>query len=135
MDVQLADELKRRTKQFGLRVVRLYRSLPRSAEAQVIGRQLLRSATSVGANYRAVCRARSDADFAAKLAIFIEEADESLYWLEMLVEAQILPLKRLSGLMAEGEELVKIFVSPRQTVRRRENDSKFKIQNSRLRED
>jgi four helix bundle protein len=79
-------ELQARTKAFALRVIRLFDALPRSAPSQVIGRQLLRSATSVGANYLAACRAQSHAEFAAKLSIVVEEADESLYWLELLQE-------------------------------------------------
>ncbi len=78
------EELKTRTKAFAVRVIRLVDALPRSLAAQVVGRQLLRSATSVGANYRAACRAQSRAEFAAKLSIVVEEADETLYWLELL---------------------------------------------------
>src|SRR5439155_712801 len=88
-------DLKVRTKVFALRVIRAYRRLPSSDEARVIGRQLLRSATSVGANYRAACRARSRAEFIAKLGIVLEEADEAVYWLELLLETGILDHKRL----------------------------------------
>lgn len=84
------DYLKNRTKQFGLAVIRLVESLPKSLTAGIIGKQLLRAATSVGANYRAVCRARSKADFVAKLGIVEEEIDESGYWLELLVEANLI---------------------------------------------
>lgn len=105
------EELKLRTKQFALRVIKLTDALPRSRPAEVIGRQLLRSATSVGANYRAACRARSKADFISKIGITEEEADESLYWLEMIVEAGLLPKTRVNALMQEADELVAIFVS------------------------
>ena len=84
------DELKKRTKQFGLRVIQLVESLPKTKTATTIGNQLLRCGTSVGANYRAACRGRSRAEFIAKLGIVEEEADESAYWLEMLVEAKVL---------------------------------------------
>ena len=82
-----SDELKARTKQFALRVIRLVESLPRGRTADVIGKQLLRSGTSVGANYRAACRAKSTADFISKMGTVEEEADESLYWMELLIEA------------------------------------------------
>jgi len=80
------EEMKQRTKQFALRVIKLVAALPKSREADVIGRQLLRSATSVGANYRSACRARSKADFISKIGIVEEESDESLYWLELIME-------------------------------------------------
>jgi four helix bundle protein len=130
MDPSAAEELKRRTKQFGLRIIRLYRALPRNGEAQVIGRQLLRSGTSVGANYRAVCRARSSAEFVSKLGVVVEEADESLYWLEMLLDSGTVAPNRLSALMKEADELISIFVAGRQTARQSLAKSKFKIQNS-----
>jgi four helix bundle protein len=115
------DELKQRTKSFGKRAIKLTESLPKNATSSVIGRQLLRSATSVGANYRAVCRARSRADFIAKLGIVEEECDESLYWLEMLVETnQIKPIL-VSGLMKEGEEILAIAVASAKTARVKNN--------------
>jgi four helix bundle protein len=94
------DYLKNRTKQFGLAVIRLVESLPKSMMAGVIGKQVLRSATSVGANYRAVCRARSKADFVAKLGIVEEEIDESGYWLELLIEANIIRQSAVTRLLA-----------------------------------
>ena len=116
-----SNELKQLTKAFGKRVVKLTESLPKNTTSSVIGRQLLRSATSVGANYRAVCRARSRADFIAKLGIVEEECDESLYWLEMLVETnQIKPIL-VSGLMKEGEEILAIAVASAKTARTRNN--------------
>ncbi len=111
------EAFKRRTKQFALRVLRLTQALPKTTEAEVIGRQLLRSGTSVGANYRAACRAKSPADHINKLKIVEEEADETLYWLELLVEAEIMPLALLSELMKEGDEIVAIVVSSLKTQR------------------
>jgi len=89
-----ADLLKDRTKRFALQVIRLCRTLPRSQEATIISRQLLRSATSIRANYRAVCRARSAADFISKLGIVLEEADETLFWIELLVESGAAPHRK-----------------------------------------
>jgi four helix bundle protein len=85
-----SEQLRDRTKAFALRIVRLFQSLPRATEAQVIGKQLLRSGTSVAANYRAACRARSKAEFIAKIGIVLEEVDESVLWIEMLIDAEIL---------------------------------------------
>jgi len=111
--------LKRRMKQFALRVVRLVESLPKRGTPRVIGHQLLRSGTSVGANYRAACRARSPADFISKMGIVEEELDESLYWMELLIEAGILKPARLEPLMAEAGELLAITVSSINTARKR----------------
>jgi four helix bundle protein len=112
-----AQELRNRTKQFGLRVINLMDALPSTKAANVIGRQLLRSATSVGANYRAACRARSRPDFISKLGIAIEEADESLYWMEVLVDAKIMSPGRLDPLMKEGNEIVAILTASAKTAR------------------
>jgi four helix bundle protein len=112
-------ELRARTKAFALRVVKLYRSLPRSADAQVMGKQLLRCGTSVAANYRASCRARSRAEFAARIGIVAEEADESGFWLEMLVEAEIVRMALLKDLLKESKELTAIFTSAQQTTRKK----------------
>jgi four helix bundle protein len=114
-----ADELKHRTKVFVLRVIRLVEALPRTRTADVIGRQLLRCATSVGANYRAACRARSQAEFAAKIGVVEEEADEVAYWLELIVESELLPSARVQDLLAEADELVAIFVASARTAKRR----------------
>ena len=111
-----ADELRSRTKQFALRTMRLFRSLPRSPEVDVVGRQLVRSGTSVAANYRAACRGRSHAEFLAKLCIVVEEADESLFWLEMLVESGAVAKARLALLIKEAEELLAIFSAARKTA-------------------
>jgi four helix bundle protein len=110
-------ELKKRTKQFGLRVIRLVESLPNTQTARMIGNQLLRSGMSVGANYRAACRGRSKADFVAKAGISLEEADECMYWMEMLQEAGIIPADKLKDLMKEADELVAIFTASIKTAR------------------
>ncbi|MBC8115174.1 MAG: four helix bundle protein [Candidatus Saccharimonas sp.] len=107
-----------RTKQFALRVMRLVDSLPRSRSADVIGRQMLRSATSVGANYRAARRARSPAEFCAKLGIVEEEADESIYWLELLVDGKIVKQELLVELLKEANEITAMVVSSIQTAKR-----------------
>lgn len=111
------DELKKRTKQFGLRVIRLVESLPKTRTANVIGRQLLDCATSVGANYRASCRGRSKAEFIAKLGVVEEEADESIYWLEMLVEAKVVKSEQITGLLAEADELTAIIAASRKKAK------------------
>lgn len=112
-------ELSNRTKQFALRVMRLFSALPASDLARVIGKQLLRSGTSVGANYREACRARSDAEFISKLGIVEQELDESIYWMELLVDGDIVPAARLGELMTEAEELMKIVVTSIKTIKSR----------------
>lgn len=87
------DEFRERTKQFALRIIKLFRSLPKTEEARIIGKQLLRSGCSVGANFRAATRARSNAEFYSKLSIVVEEADESAFWMELLIESEIMPEK------------------------------------------
>src|SRR5438094_10339444 len=111
------EQLRDRTKEFALRIVRLFRALPRSSEAQVIGKQLLRSGTSVGANYRAVCRARSKAEFIARIGIVAEEADESVFWLELLEETKILNAKQLEEILKEARELAAIFSASQKTAK------------------
>ena len=111
------NDLKKRTKQFGLRVIKLVESLPGTQTARTIGNQLLRSGISVGANYRAACRGRSKADFVAKAGISLEEADECMYWMEMLQEAGIVPAEKLKDLMKEADELVAIFTASIKTAR------------------
>ncbi len=113
-----AEVLKDRTKCFALRIIRVIRSLPPSHEGRIISHQLLRSGMSVAANYRAVCRARSRPEFLAKLAIVIEEADESLFWLELLVDAGLVSEPKLKGLKSEGNQLVAIFNASRTTARK-----------------
>lgn len=116
-DWKQTDHLKQRTKTFALRLIRLYRALPRKTEAEVIGRQMLRSGTSVAANYRAVCRSRSQAEFASRMGIVAEEADETLLWLELLVESDLLPRSRMEPLLKEANELLAIFSASRKTAR------------------
>jgi four helix bundle protein len=106
-----SQDLKARTKQFALRILRLYRGLPAREEARILGRQVLRSGTSVGANYRAACRARSKAEFIAKLGIVLEEADETVFWLELLLEGGIVRHEKLDDLLKEANELTSIFVT------------------------
>jgi len=110
-------ELRERTKQFAIRIVKLFRALPRTEEARVLGKQLLRSGTSVAANYRAVCRSRSRADFISKLAVVTEETDETIFWLELLVETGIVPEVRLAKLLSEANELIRIFGSSLHTAK------------------
>jgi len=111
------EEMKKRTKDFAKRVINLCRQLPETREGRLIGNQFFRSGTSVGANYRAACRARSKADFIAKLGIVLEETDESLYWLEILSETQIVKADLLEPLMEEASELVAIFVTSLKTAK------------------
>ncbi len=110
-------ELLQRTKTYALRVIKAVRASPKDDVADVLGRQLLRSGTSVGANYRAACRAKSSADFLNKLKIVEEECDESLFWMELLVESETLPLRRLEALMQEGNEILSIIVSAIKSTR------------------
>ncbi|GAB3173282.1 four helix bundle protein [Telluribacter humicola] len=114
---EFADTMKLRTKKLVLRHIKLFQSLPVTEEARIIGKQLLRSASSTGANYRAACRARSKAEFFAKLSITIEEADESLFWLEILGEAGIVEESKLASLKAETTEILEILAKARHTVR------------------
>ncbi len=123
-------EFKKRTKQLALRVINLVNSLPKTTAAQVIGKQIIRSATSVGANYRAACRAKSTADILHKLAIVEEEADETLYWLELLVEAEIFPESKLKSLMIETNEIVAMIVASIKTLKKRKNNQKSSRSNS-----
>ena len=111
------DEFRDRTKKFALRIIKLFRALPKTDEARIIGKQLLRSGTSVGANFRAATRARSRAEFYSKLSIADEEADESLFWMEILTEAGIISGKKLESLMKEALEITKITSVSRKTFR------------------
>jgi four helix bundle protein len=113
------DELKQRTKQFALKVIKLVGLLPRSIEGQVIGKQLIRSATSVGANYRAACRGRSKAEFIAKLGIVEEEADETAYWFELIIEGGLLELRNVEPMLREANEIVAIMAASRKSASRR----------------
>jgi len=118
------DTLKERTMQYALRVIKVVRSLPGTVDGRQIGRQLLRCGTSVAANYRAACRARSRAEFVAKLGMVEEEADESLFWMELLTRADIIAEKKLKDLMGEGNEIVSMMVSSKRTARQRNKKTK-----------
>ena len=110
-----AEELKQRTKQFALRAIRLVAALPNAAAAWVIGKQLLRSATSVGANYRAACRGRSGAEWYAKICICVEEADETQFWLELLADSEIFSKPKLAELEQEYLEIVSVLAAARKS--------------------
>ena len=112
------DQFRQRAYQFALQVIRLYRRLPRTDEARIIGRQLLRSATSVAANYRAAGRSRSKAEFVSKMGTVVEEADETVFWLELLVDAQIVSKGALDDLSVESQELLAIFAASYHTAKR-----------------
>lgn len=109
-------ELKSRTKTFALRVMKLVEALPDGSIARTIGNQLVRSGTSVGANYRAACRGRSKAEFIAKLGIVVEEADETGYWLELVIDGQLLAANLVESLLQEANELTAIMVASRKTA-------------------
>jgi four helix bundle protein len=116
---------KRRTREVALRIVKLVDALPNSRSADVIGRQLLRSATSIGANYRAACRSRSSADMISRLSIVEEEADETLYWLDLLADSKKISAPRIAPLRNEVHEIVSMTVASIKTLR----STKSKIQN------
>ncbi len=109
-------ELQQRTRQFALRILKLVDALPNTAAGRAISNQLVRSAMSVGANYRAACRARSRVEFAAKLGTVLEEADESLYWLEMIRDAKLIPEAKISLLLKEADELTAIVAAGRKSL-------------------
>jgi len=111
------EQLKARTKQFAIRIVRVFKSLPKNDEARIIGKQLLRAGTSVAANYRAVCRSRSKAEFISRMSVVVEEADETAFWLELLIETSIIPEVRLRDLLTEANELLAIFAASLWTAR------------------
>ncbi|MEW6366612.1 MAG: four helix bundle protein [Acidobacteriota bacterium] len=113
------EELKGRTKRFALEVLMFAKSLPRGPISDVLGRQMMRSGTSVGANYRAACRAKSNADFVSKMGTVEEELDETMYWMEMLVEAGIVRAEKTTSLMKEANQLLAITVASIRTARRR----------------
>ena len=116
-----SEALKARTKQFALRIIRMTRALPPTLESRVIGKQLLRSATSVAADYRSACRARSRAEFLAKMGIVVEEADESAFWLELLADGEIIGREGLRELTAESNELLAIFAAAQLTTKKNMN--------------
>src|SRR4030042_3347418 len=113
-------DLKERTKKFALKVIKVVEMLPRGRIADILGRQLLRSGTSVGANYRSACRARSTADFISKMGIVEEEADETIYWMELLVESELIHKDEVIRLIDEANQILAITISSIKTARRSE---------------
>ena len=111
-------ELKDRTKKFALRVISLVEALPKTTVGRAIGNQLIRSGTSVGANYRAACRGRSKAEFLSKLGIVLEESDESEFWMELIIEANLMKRERVEPLLKEADELTAIFARSIYTARK-----------------
>jgi len=112
-----SDQLIQRTKVFALEIIRLFQILPKTDEAKIIGKQLLRSGTSVAANYRAACRSRSKQEFYAKICIVVEESDESLFWLELIRDSAIKNNDKTNALMKEAEELLYIFAASRKSLK------------------
>ena len=111
MKADSRQDLRKRTSEFALRIIKLYAALPKTTEAQVLGKQLLRSGTSVGAHYREACRAKSNADFISKIEGGLQELDETTYWMELLSEGEIIASTRLQSLEAEANELIAMFVT------------------------
>lgn len=118
---EFAEKFRNRTKKFVIDNIRLYRSLPKTEEAKIVGKQLLRSSSSVGSNYRAACRARSQAEFHSKISIVVEEADESVFWMEVLIEADIIKQSEIINLMNEANEILKVVSSARKTISDKNN--------------
>jgi four helix bundle protein len=114
--IEFAEVFKKRTKKFVVDNIKFFRTLPKTEEAKIIGRQLLRSSSSVGANYRAACRARSKAEFHSKLSTVVEESDESVFWMEILIEAEIVDQQAINHLLQEGNEILKVVSASRKTV-------------------
>ena len=124
-------DLKRRTKAFALRILKLVDALPKTTAGRALASQIVRSGTSVAANYRAACRARSTADFIAKMGIVEEESDETLFWLELLEESELVSATKLAVIKQEANELIAITIASIKTARRnRAADSAFRTPNS-----
>lgn len=119
-------DMKDRTKQFALRIMKLVDSMPKTVAGKAIANQLIRSGMSVGANYRAACRGRSVAEFASKIGIVVEEADECCFWMELIIEGNLLPKEKVVSLLKEANELTAIFVSSIRTV---QNNHKSQFKN------
>jgi four helix bundle protein len=119
--IEFAEAFKKRTKKFVVDNIKFFRTLPKTEEAKIIGRQLLRSSSSVGANYRAACRARSKAEFHSKLSTVVEESDESVFWMEILIEAEIVGQQTISHLLQEGNEILRVVSASRKTVSTNKN--------------
>ena len=118
-DNKTPTDLKVRTKQFAMRVIRVFNSLPASTLGQTLGKQVLRSGTSVGAHYREACRARSDAEFISKIEGGLQELEETIYWMELVIEAELIPADRLADLVQEASELNAILTASVRTVKAR----------------
>src|SRR5215467_13210996 len=116
---EFGEEMKNRSKAFAVRIIKFYKQLPKTDDARVLGRQILRSGTSVAANYRAVCRAKSTADFVSKMGTVVEEADETVLWLELLEEGDVWHSQELLSLTREASELLNVFASSLATARER----------------
>ncbi|MBU1298224.1 MAG: four helix bundle protein [Bacteroidetes bacterium] len=114
------EELKARTKRFAIEIIKLFRKLPKTDDSRIIGKQVLRSATSVAANYRSACRARSKAEFISKIGIVVEEIDETVFWLEIIFETDIYKSDPIEQLMKEANELLAIFAASQYTAKSRE---------------
>lgn len=112
-----SEELRDRTKVFAVRILRLFRALPTRPDVQILGKQLVRSGTSVAANYRACCRSRSRQEFAARMGVVVEEADETMLWLELLVDSGMVSERKLASLLGESRELTAIFTASYETSR------------------
>ena len=112
-----AKEIRDRTKKFALRIIKVINALPKTVTGRAIGNQLIRCGTSIGANYRAACRGRSKAEFNSKLHIVLEEADESIFWLELIIEAGLLPKNRIQSILTEADELTAIFAKSYYTAK------------------
>jgi len=121
-----AKELQNRSKKFAISIVKFYKRMPKTDEGRILGKQLLRSSTSVAANYRSVCRSRSRAEFIAKMGVVVEEADESHLWFEILTESEIVEHNTVADMMKESEELLHIFSSSLSTARSNDRARKFK---------
>lgn len=117
-----SEELKARTKRFAIEIIKLFRKLPRTDDARIIGKQVLRSATSSAANYRAACRARSKAEFISKIGIVVEEIDETVFWLEIIFETDIYKSDPIEKLLKEANELLAIFAASQYTAKSRGKD-------------
>lgn len=117
-NLEFAKQLQARTKTFAVRIIRMFQRLPKTDEARILGKQVLRSGTSVAANYRAACRSKSRADFISKLGTTVEEADETLLWIELLEESGIVPAKRLEAIKVETDELLRVLSTSLDTAKR-----------------
>ena len=115
--------MKKRTKQFALRIIKLARALPKTIDGRTIGNQIIRCGTSVASNYRAACRARSRAEFIAKLGIVEEEADESVFWIEIIIESELMKKELVELLLKEANEITAMIVSSKKSARKNKNKS------------